>query len=245
MVSPIFIEGPFLGKDIKLTISGSRGQEIQRALEIRSKMLGRVKGYEFKGVSSLRQTNRANFTPPIYDLAEIARVADVEPYVTQSVRKHREQILKEGYQITGVEDEMVAYIRGRLFEIYLLTGITTEQWLRDLVTNLILYHNAFLIYRRDSSRSSGKPIRMYGKEINPIAGIFVGDPTTIEVSVDKWGTPKKWRQRIESGFGEPEGMSEKQYNVEDVVHVTMDKKTGFTFGTPYLESSEYTQSQTS
>jgi len=233
MVNPVYIENPVLGKDIKLAISGVRAQEIQKALETRTKILGRVRSYEFKSASDLRLNSRSKFTPPIYDLSEIARAADVEPYITQSVRKHREQILKEGYQISGIDEIMTAYIRRRLFEIAIVTGITTEQWLRELTTNLITFHNSFLIFRRDTKRSSGKPITMYGKELDPIAGIFVGDPTSMEVSVDKWGTVRKWRQHIE-GLGETDVTSDKTYAAEDVVHITLDKKSGFTFGTPFI-----------
>lgn len=233
MVNPVYIQQPILGKDIKLTLSGARGQEIQRSLEQRSKMLGRVRGYEFKGNGDFRQFSRSKFTPPIYDLSEIARAADVEPYINQSVRKHREQILKEGFQISGPDEVMVTYVKRRLFEICLLTGITTEQWLREVVNNFILYHNAFLIFRRDAYRSSGKPIKIHGKELSPIAGIFVGDPTTMEVQVDKYGSPKKWRQNIQ-GVEDSDVTAEKTFPVEDVVHIQMDRKTGFTFGTPYL-----------
>lgn len=231
MVDPIFFESPLLGKDIKLIVSGARKKEITAALERKTKMLGRVRSYEFKGAGDLRVTPRSKFNPPVYDLAEISRASDIEPYVSQSVRKHREQILKEGYQISGSEEEMEAYVRQRLFEITLLTGITTEQWLRELVTNLVTFHNAYLIFRRDANRSSGKRIKMYGVELEPIAGIFVGDPTTMEVSVDKYGTPKAWRQKID---GDGDSSYTKSFAVEDVVHITLDKKTGFTFGTPYL-----------
>lgn len=231
MVDPIYLESPLLGKDIKLIVSGARKKEITSALERKTKMLGRVRSYEFKGAGDLRVTPRSKFNPPVYDLAEISRAADIEPYISQSVRKHREQILKEGYQISGSDEMMISYIKQRLFEITLLTGITTEQWLRELVTNLITFHNAYLIFRRDPNRSSGKRIKVYGIELDPIAGIFVGDPTTMEVSVDKYGTPKAWRQKID---GDGDSSYSKTYAVEDVVHITLDKKTGFTFGTPYL-----------
>lgn len=233
MVNPVYLPDPILGKDIKLSISGVKGQEIQQALEQRSRMLGRVRGYEFKGAVDLRENNRSKFTTPLYDLAEIGRASDVEPYIIQSIRKHREQILKEGFKIHGTEDDMVNYIKQRLFEISLATGISTEQWLRETVTNLVTYHNAFLIFRRDLNRSSGSPIKMYGKQLNPIAGIFVGDPVSMEVAVDKYGAPKKWRQRIE-GVTDTEVTVDKTFNIEDVIHITIDKKTGFTFGTPYL-----------
>tara|TARA_R110002074_G_scaffold402324_1_gene607021 strand:+ start:56006 stop:58144 length:2139 start_codon:yes stop_codon:yes gene_type:complete len=231
MVKPVYINTPVQGKDIKLSIQGSRGGDIVKALENRTKMLGRVRGYEYKGPTrALNRNNNSRFTPPIYDLSEIARASDIEPYITQSIRKHREQILKEGYQISGTDEDYVKYIRDRLFEISLLTSLTTESWVRELVTNLVTYHNAYLIFRRDAKRSSGKPIKVYGKELAPIAGIFVGDPTTMEVQVDKYGTPRKWRQKIDG----TDTITYKTYNIEDVVHVTVDKKTGFTFGTPYL-----------
>ena len=233
MVKPVYINTPVKGEDIKLSIQGARGGDIVKALETRTKMLGRVRGYEYKGPSgTFNRSNNSRFTPPIYDLSEIARASDIEPYITQSIRKHREQILKEGYQISGTDEVFVQYIKQRLFEIALLTGITTESWVRELVTNLVTFHNAFLIFRRDKKRSSGKPIKMYGKELDPIAGIFVGDPTTMEVQVDKYGSPKKWKQCIDSPINDT--IIERMYNVEDVVHITVDKKTGFTFGTPYL-----------
>jgi hypothetical protein len=235
MVNSTFIDTPITGKDIKLVISSYRAQEIQKVLESRPKVLGRVRGYEFKGAASLR-VDRGNFVPPVYDLSEIARASDIEPYINQSIRKHREQVLKEGYLIEGADDEMVAYVKKRLFEIFLVTGVTTEQWLREIVTNLIMYHNAFLIIRRDARRSSGKPIAMYGKELDPIAGIFVGDPTTMEVVVDKYGAPKKWRQHAE-GINYDDTTIDKTFNPEDVIIITIDKKTGYTFGTPFILSA--------
>jgi hypothetical protein len=234
MVNPVYINQPIKGKDIQLSVQTGKSTDIRQALESRSKILGRARGYEFAGPSSfLGSSNKNRFSQPIYDLSEIARASDIEPYISQSIRKHREQILKEGFTVTGSDDELVKYINQRLFEISLVTGITTDQWVRELVTNLVTYHNAYLIFRRDKDRSSGKPYKLYGKLINPIAGVFVGDPTTMEVSVDKYGTPKKWRQVID-GIHDSDTKIEREYNVEDVVHITMDKKTGFTFGTPYL-----------
>lgn len=234
MVSPVYIDNPVIGKDIKLAIESGKSTDIKRALENRSKMLGRIRGYEYTGPTGyLGSANKSRFSPPIYDLLEISRAADIEPYISQSIRKHREQILKEGFKVSGPDDALVEYVHQRLFEISVMTGVTTEQWIRELVTNLITYHNAFLIFRRDATRSSGKATKMYGKKLDPIAGIFVGDPTTMEVQVDKYGTPRKWRQKVD-GINNSDSITEKEYNIEDVVHITIDKKTGFTFGTPYL-----------
>lgn len=221
------------GTDIQLAITSEVIANINRVLENRSKMLGRAGSYEFKGTRDF-SSNRGQFTEPVYDLAEVARAADVEPYIVQSIRKHREQILKEGYIIKGPEDEMVSYIRKRFFEIALVSDCPTENWVRELVTNLVTFSNAFLILRRDSSRSGGKPITMYGKVRQPIAGIYVADPTTMKVTVDKYGTVKKWKQEIESLNYSGGKTDTKYFNPEDVIHITMDKKSGYTFGTPYL-----------
>lgn len=219
-------------KDIKLALSQATLNSIQVALQKRSKILGRTKSYESKGYTE-NFTRNSKFIAPLYDLSEIARAADVEPYVMNSVRKHRINILKEGYDIIGKNEKTIDYVKNRLYEIALISGIPTLTWLREFITNVIMYHNGYLAIRRDQSRSSGKPIRMFGKTINPIAGIFVMDPLTAEVEVDIYGTPIKWRQALYSTDGQK---VEKIFDVEDIIHVAIDRKTGFTFGTPYLIS---------
>lgn len=220
-------------KDIKLALSETTLVNIQRALEKRTKILGRARSYESKGYTE-NFTRNTKFIAPVYDLSEIARCADVEPYVANSIKKHRIHILKHGYEIVGKNQKTVDYVNNRLYEIAMVTSIPTMTWVREFVTNVVTYHNGYLVIRRDSTRSSGKQIRMYGKVIDPIAGIFVMDPITTEVEVDYYGTPIKWRQALYNN-NKAERV-EKQFDVEDVVHVAIDRKTGFTFGTPYLIS---------
>jgi hypothetical protein len=218
--------------DIALAVGDPNGSAAS-AIRSRSKMLGRALSYEFKGPAALHRPGSSSFTRPVYDLAEVARAADVEPYVDQSIRKHREMILKEGYTIEGNDDTMVDYIKSRLFEIALITGIPTDNLIREGITNLVKYHNSAYVLRRDMTRSKGRSIRMYGKRLEPIAGIFVLDPTTLAVKVDKYGTPKRWEQRIEGESGNHEN-SVKRFAPEDVIFSSMDKNTGFSFGTPYI-----------
>lgn len=232
MVNNSDLPEPIIGEDIKLAITSEIAGNVAKILETRSKMLGRAGTYEFRGARDF-QVNRGSFVPPPYDLAEVGRAVDIEPYVAQSVRKHREQVLKEGFIIKGPDDEMVAYIKRRLFEISLVSDISTECWFRELVTNVIIYGNGFLVLRRDPLRSSGKPITMYGNYINPIAGIYCADPTTMEVVVDKYGTVRKWKQELPS-LNSFDGGSTKYFKPSDVIHITMDKKSGYTFGTPYI-----------
>lgn len=221
---------PIKGKDLSLAIGEASISNIKQAIANRAKMLGRVRSYEFRGASTNR-LDRGNFVPPVYDLAEISRVQDIEPFIAQSIRKHREQVLKEGWSITGPEPELVDYINKRLFEIALVTGISTDRLIRELTTNIIAFHNGFLIIRRDQERSTGRSIKYFGKELEPIAGLFVGDPTSMEVKVDKYGTIKKWNQRLINDSG---NIAEREFYPEDVIHIAIDKKPGYTFGTPYI-----------
>lgn len=221
-----------LGKDIKLAIGEQEISNIVKILQEKRKISGKVGSYEFKGNSRLHSTDRGLFQECAYDLAEIGRAVDIESYIGQSVRKHREQILKEGYKLSGVDDSFIEYVQERLFEMSLITGITTLQVLRDVVLNLVMYHNAYIVFRRDKNRSKGKSIMMYGKTLQPVAGMFVPDPVTMECEVDKYGAIRRYRQTIPSLYGEPE--KEKIYPVEDVIHITMDKKSGYSYGTPYI-----------
>lgn len=219
--------------DIKLSV-GTPKELSEEMLKARSKMLAKGLSYEGKGTYIPSRSSDGNFVSPIYDLAEIVRCVDVEPYVAQSIRRHREQILKEGYSVEGEDEEMVAYIKQRLFEISLVSGIPTSSWIREAITNMVTCHTSYLVFRRDEDRSSGSIIQMYGKTLSPIAGIYTVDPTTMSVKVDKYGTPKQWKQKITADTGFDSGDTEKTFPPEDVVCITVDKKSGFTFGTPYI-----------
>jgi hypothetical protein len=62
--------------------------------------------------------------------------------------------------------------------------------------------------------------------------MFVADSTTMKVVVDKYGTPKGWKQETPNG-AESE-IQTRIFKPEDVIHISLDKKTGYTFGTPYI-----------
>lgn len=218
-------------QDISLVV-GKNPNVLSTAVKSRSKVLGRALSFEFQGHANVQRRSIDQFVPPVHDLAEVARAANVEPYVDQSIRKHREMILKEGYSVDGADEEMVRYIKDRLFDMALVTQIPTENWIRECITNLVKFHNSFLVLRRDITRSRGRKIRMYGRTLDPIAGIFTLDPTTMRVKVDRYGTPKKWQQIIYSGGAQ--NKTEKKFNPEDIIHTTLDKSTGFSFGTPYI-----------
>lgn len=234
-----YLMGDSLSSMADLVLAQNRKNEpttnISSVVKGKSQMLARGLTYENPSGVNTDYSRRGSgqFNPPPYDLAEIARALDVEPYIAQSVRKHREMVLKEGYNIIGEDPAMLDYIEKRLFEIAIVSGKPTYEWIRELVTNLIVYHTSLAVYRRDFNRSSGKRVKMYGKTLDPIAGIYPVDPTGVEVSVDKHGTKKKIRQSItRGGFGREGNFVE--FKPEDVMFMTVDKKSGISFGTPYI-----------
>lgn len=223
-------------QDLSLVVEGqvAKSNQIEQAIKEKRRTLHRPLHYKTNAVSGeigdRKDTNYIYYGPG-YDLAEIGRAVDVEPYVNQSVRKHREQILKEGWSIRSDDNEIQDYIYKRLFEMALVSGITTDQWLREFTTNLITYATAFLVVRRDRNRSSGKAIRIYGKDREPIAAVFPMDPTTVSVSLNEYGHPVRWRQKLSQAIGDKKEII---FDADDVIVSTIDKKSGFVFGTSYI-----------
>jgi len=222
-------------EDVKLALSRSqsRQSQIEAAIKQKRKTLQKPLGYASPaGSGVMRGGGIGVLHGPQYDLGEIARAIDIEPYVNQSVRKHREQILKEGYFISGEDEEMVEYINKRIFEMYMVSDVTFDEVIRDFTTNLIAYATSFLTLSRVSdNRSSGTMIMVHGKRLDPIAAVYPMDPTSVVVEVNKHGHPIKWTQKIPSSIS---GKNEITFDASDIVMATIDKKPGFIFGTPYI-----------
>ena len=181
-----------------------------------------------RGYPSLSSGGDNGFITPMYNLGEIGKTLDVESYFAASVRRHRELVMKEGWYLHGKDNEAIAYIKDRFAEIELITGEPISAVIRELLTNLIAYGNSMLILKRDPLRSSGAAIRMFGKTMQPISGLYPADPTSMAVKKNDFGRPVQWRQELW------DSEKEKKFSASDVVHFTLDRKSGFTFGTPYI-----------
>lgn len=176
--------------------------------------------------------DRAKFCACEYDLGEVARALDTENYVRVSVDKHFALCMKESWSLVGKNPETIDYIKKRLFEFDLATGIPFEFVVREVFRNIILFSNSILVYRRDRDLSSGRPVLKFGKEVDPIAGVFPADPTSFRIRRNRWGEVKQYYQRIEGD--KYNQFAEKYFNTEDVLHCVYNRKTGMAWGTPYL-----------
>lgn len=169
-----------------------------------------------------------------YDLQEISRAADVEPYISISIRKHREQILKDGYHCDSSDVNIKRYIEKRIFELSLRSPFTFDDIIREAFTNLIKYHTAFIVIERDLYRSSGKQIKLYGKVLDPISAIYCIDPITMRPVLSSKGNRVIRWNHVSSEHSYSPDRKISSWPEYDVITITMDKKSGFLFGTPYI-----------
>lgn len=209
--------------DIKAAIGSTETSSAQEIVKNLRRPLSKVLAYGVKSV--FVGSRNGDFKAPVHDYAEIARAVDTESYLARSIQKHREYILKEGWEITGKDQETVKYVKNRLREFELITGITTNEWIRELTTNLVTFSTAFLVFKRDRNKSTGRSIRLHSAEFEPIAGLFPMDPVSVTAAQNSAGRVIEWKQQLNG--------ESRLFDADDVLLMTIDKKTGFVFGTPY------------
>lgn len=229
----------FLGRngeteDLKLNLNtGSESRVEESIREVQRQpvhTLSYKHGVGARGWPTLAGTN---YTTPLYDLSEIAKAMDVEALFAASVRRHRELLLKEGWFLHGKNQETVKYVKNRIREIEMISGEPINAIMREAITNLVAFGNSFLVLKRDANRSSGGQIRMFGKKLDPISAVYLADPTTMSVKKNDFGRPVLWKQELASQGSNEKG-AHKSFPAQDVIHFTLDRKSGFTFGTPYV-----------
>ena len=178
--------------------------------------------------------NRKHFCECDFDLGEIGRAATTESIIKISFDKHLTLCLKEGFKIVGKDPSTVAYISKRLFEFELATTIPFKEVVKETMSNVISYANAFTAFRRDRRHSSGRPYTKFEKLIEPIAGIFPADPTSMLIKRNKFGEVKKYQQVIRGGAYA--GNYGKEFSPIDILHVAHNRHSGFAWGTPFVIS---------
>lgn len=208
-----------------ISIPSNTNQEVQ-TMAIREKPRVRPKTISYKG-GKYGVAHRANWRENVYDLNEINRAADVESALLNSFKRHRELFMKGGFYLWSKNARVLRQVKNRLRLIERFSGRTLRSVLREVAFNLIKFHTAFIYLRRDATRSTGRKTRMFGKTREPIAALEVVDPCSMQVQQNKSGGITGWRQYI------PETGEESKFEPDEIIVITMDRKTGFIFGTPY------------
>jgi len=212
-------------KDLKARVSAPKNTAKGVELAVRQSIRVRPRTLPYRVSSWGRGYD--SWQDSLYDLSEISRAADTESLLSVSFRHHRELLLKEGFTLKSKDPEALKVVRRRLGEIEAVSNRSFASIIRDIATDLIKFHTAFLYLRRDINRSSGAKIRMFTKLLEPIAALEPVDPTSVQAKQNKSGRITQWKQSI------AEQGEEVTFEPDEIIAITMDRKTGFIFGTPF------------
>ena len=171
------------------------------------------------------------YTDMEYDLSEHARIIDTESLVAAAFRKKQQLILKNGFVIDSRNEKNLNYIMSRLSEIEFVTSQAFKDLLKEITENMVNFNNCFVLKFRKEESSSGLMRELpSGKEFKPIAGLYVLAAPTIDTAAHpKTGQIVKYRHRVTERFS-------RQFKVDDIYHMSENKRVGLTIGTPPLEA---------
>ena len=177
---------------------------------------------------SFLYTDYDRFTGHEYDLYEYARIIDTESIAYKAFERKKALLFKNGYLFKSDSDDNISYIKQRLREFKHVSGVSFEQFIDELAYNLIVFHNAYCLFHRNEDKSGGEIRIANNSEIKPIAAVFNFPTESIERALDDDGRALKYRQRVDSA-------TTRVFQARDVKHLTYNKRSGFTMGTPPLE----------
>ena len=170
------------------------------------------------------------YTDMEYDLSEHARIIDTEAIVASIFKKKRQMILKNGFQLNSKSDRNLKYIKKRLDELEYVSSQSFKDFIAEVAENLVNFNNTFILKYRKEDRSTGLVREEDGKELNPIAGLYVlASPTIDTATHPKSGQIIKYRHRITDLYS-------RQFRPVDIYHIYENKRVGITIGTPSTEA---------
>ena len=171
-----------------------------------------------------KNIKRPSWEKPNYDLVEVARAIRVESYAANSINKHREHVLRHGWDYVSRNPRARAYIIRRLAEMSESMGRPVKIEIRRAIKNFIKFSNFFLAWTRDRKRPYTSRFRIQrGKP----TGLFSMNPTCMRFRRTKKNTILEWYQVVE-------GHDDEQMKPIDVVHGAFDQDEGFVLGVPFL-----------
>lgn len=183
-------------------------------------------------------------------LEGVYKAFNVESYLRIAVNKHISLSHKNGWNIVGTDDKAVDYIKRRLFEIEQVSNIPTNDLIRSIIRNLVMYSNAILTKVRAQESSSGKPKTVNGKRLEPIAAYYSQNPRGISIERNKSGKVVAWRQGpssegasednkirsiVNSILGTGKNFRNEKIAIfpnENIVHFFYNREDGYVFGEP-------------
>ena len=120
-----------------------------------------------------------------YDLTETARILDTEAFVSETFKKKRQLILKNGFVIESENKQNLDYINKRIEEMEFVAQMAFEDLVEEITESMVNYNNCFLVKYRSDVNSSGN-IRYLpsGKQFKPISAIYTLAAPTIDTATN-------------------------------------------------------------
>lgn len=169
------------------------------------------------------------YSPQEYDMSVIANAIDTDSYFRRAVEKYVELMWKSGYKLVGKNVNAVNYVRRRLEQMAMVTGIPLDETFRQISYQLITYGNTYISKVRDLEASGGKYRRTFtGQLLAPVAGYFVEDVVSMQLAVKKNGEPIGYKQII------PGLDRTKVWRPWNMIHMHYSRKPGLRVGTPLV-----------
>jgi hypothetical protein len=181
-------------------------------------------------------SSRSAFETPPYDFHQIIQAVDTDSYVRQAFSKYQELFWKEGFDIVSENPDAVTYIWERIDFMEVAMRRPFQEFLMEVIDQLVKFSNVFIVKARgDLAQFFPGPLHMQEGQ-KPIIGYYVLPTEQIEILRDKNNRPRWYRQRIDDNMvGTSANMP--TWNAKEVIHLTLDKKPGRAFGTPFLISA--------
>lgn len=162
------------------------------------------------------------------DLTQIGQAYYSDSYISRAINKIVGLMFKEGWHFTSKNVDALHYIETRFRLIEESTLIKTNELLREIGLNYVLYGNAVIVKTRGTENTGGLNYQGYYSQ-EPISGFFAASPESLSLNRDDTGTLENYI------IGEQN--SEIEFDPADVLHMTYQKPSGLAYGVPYLTNT--------
>jgi hypothetical protein len=162
---------------------------------------------------------------PEYELLEPWTIFDTEAYLRVATERKQSLMFRNGFKVMGDNETFRQYIEKRFAQIAYFMDLTTENFFKRILIQLLVSSNCIVLKIRDENASGGTA-NDKNKNKKPVAAYTIVPSHTIYPYLDGKGRIEKWRRFF------ADGRTFEDYPVEDIIHFYWDKKEGHIFGTP-------------
>ena len=162
------------------------------------------------------------------DLTEIGRAYYTDSYISRAINKIVGLMFKSGWHFSSLNSEALNYVQARFNLMAESTDTSTEELLRELGNNYVLYGNAPIVKVRGSENLADlEATGYYGGE--PIAALFAAPPEIFQIERDEFGNITNYNLVSEQG-------TDVEFAPEDIQHMTYHKPSGRGYGIPHISN---------